>query len=50
MAKKVQLAVQDVEMVVLRAAKGRHADVLNGRDAQQTEEAIDISCGSDADV
>ena len=50
MARKVRLAVQDVEMVVFRAAKGRHAVVLNGRDAQQTEEAIDVSCGSDADV
>ena len=46
----MRLAVQDVKMVVLRAAKGRHAVVLNGQDAQQTEEAIDVSCGSDADV
>ena len=49
----MRLAVQDVKMVVLRAAKGRHAVVLNGRDAQQqqqTEEAIDVSGGSDADV
>ena len=50
MAKKVQLAVQDVEIAVLLAAKRRHAVVLNGQDAQQTEEAIDVSCGSDADV
>ena len=49
-ARKVRLAVQDVEVVVLRAAKGRHAFVLNGRDAQQTKEAIEVSCGSDADV
>ena len=46
----MRLAVQDVKMVVLRAAKGRHAVVFNGRDAQQTEEAIDVSGGSDADV
>uniref|UniRef100_M4BD63 Uncharacterized protein n=1 Tax=Hyaloperonospora arabidopsidis (strain Emoy2) TaxID=559515 RepID=M4BD63_HYAAE len=50
MARKVRLAVQDVKMVVLRAAKGRYAVVLNGQDAQQTEEAIDVSCGSDADL
>ena len=39
-----------MELVVLRAVKGQHAVELDGQDAQQTEEAVDISCGSDADV
>uniref|UniRef100_M4BIX6 Uncharacterized protein n=1 Tax=Hyaloperonospora arabidopsidis (strain Emoy2) TaxID=559515 RepID=M4BIX6_HYAAE len=39
-----------MEKVVLRAERGRYAFILNGQDAQQMEEAIDISCGSDTDV
>ena len=49
-ARKVRLAIQDVEMVVFCAAIGRHVVVSNRRDAQQTGEAIDVICGSDADV